>query len=42
MELKPNIYYKTILQYREAELLFEALKLDIEVLQPLHYSVVIA
>ena len=29
MELKPNIYYKTILQYREAELLFEALKLDI-------------
>lgn len=28
MELKPNIYYKTILQYREAELLFEALKLD--------------
>ena len=29
MELRPNIYYKTILQYREAELLFEALKLDI-------------
>ncbi|HEO5860633.1 TPA: class I SAM-dependent methyltransferase [Streptococcus agalactiae] len=29
MALKPNIYYKTILQYREAELLFEALKLDI-------------
>ena len=29
MELKPNIYYKTILQYREAELLFEALKLDV-------------
>lgn len=29
MELKPNIYYKTILQYREAELLFGALKLDI-------------
>lgn len=29
MELKPNIYYKTILKYREAELLFEALKLDI-------------
>lgn len=29
MELKPNIYYKSILQYREAELLFEALKLDI-------------
>ena len=29
MELKQNIYYKTILQYREAELLFEALKLDI-------------
>lgn len=29
MELKANIYYKTILQYREAELLFEALKLDI-------------
>ena len=29
MELKPNIYYKTILQYQEAELLFEALKLDI-------------
>lgn len=29
MELKPNIYYKTILQYREAELFFEALKLDI-------------
>lgn len=29
MKLKPNIYYKTILQYREAELLFEALKLDI-------------
>lgn len=29
MEIKPNIYYKTILQYREAELFFEALKLDI-------------
>lgn len=29
MEIKPNMYYKTILQYREAELLFEALKLDI-------------
>ncbi|MCZ7407056.1 methyltransferase [Parvimonas micra] len=29
MDIKPNIYYKTILQYREAELLFEALKLDI-------------
>lgn len=29
MDLKPNIYYETILQYREAELLLEAIKLDV-------------
>lgn len=29
MNITPNIYYKTILQYREAQILFEAIKLDI-------------